>query len=376
MPLQILKAFGFDDASITYVPFGSGLINQTWLIKTKDSEFILQRVNDHVFKQPGDIACNIKMIANFLKQFSPTYLFVPSVKTVDGHELYHEVGKGYYRMMPFVAGSHTIDAVENVKQAYEASRQFALFTYNLKDFDSQKLKVTLADFHDLSIRYQQFLDALNNGNKQRISESAKEINFLKKHKNVVDEYENIKINPAFKQRVTHHDTKISNALFDEHDNGLCVIDLDTVMPGLFISDVGDMLRTYLSPVSEDETDFTKIEVRVDYFKAIADGYLSIMQHELTQAELSRFVFAGKFLIYMHVLRFLTDYLNNDTYYGAKYEKHNLMRSRNQMELYEKLLEKEDQLNSIIQEYQVAGGVVRGSCELQLFKKALQWMPGI
>src|SRR5206468_9716554 len=135
----------------------------------------------------------------------------------------------------------------------------------------------------------------------------------------------IKVNPLFRQRVTHHDTKISNVLFNEQDKAVCVIDLDTVMPGYFISDVGDMMRTYLSPTSEEEKDFAKINVREEFFEAIVTAYLSEMKGQLTEIEKSHFIYAGKFMIYMQAIRFLTDHLNNDLYYGARYEGHNLIR---------------------------------------------------
>ncbi len=160
-------------------------------------------------------------------------------------------------------------------------------------------------------------------------------------------YTHILQNKSFALRVTHHDTKISNVLFDASDNGRCVIDLDTVMPGYFISDVGDMMRTYLCPVSEEETDLSQIMVREDYFQAIITGYLSAMQPLLSRDEKQHFVYAGKFLIYMQALRFLTDYLNNDVYYKPRYEHHNAVRAENQAVLLQKLLEKEALLNGIV-----------------------------
>jgi Ser/Thr protein kinase RdoA (MazF antagonist) len=136
-------------------------------------------------------------------------------------------------------------------------------------------------------------------------------------------------------------------LFDAGDNSVCVIDLDTVMAGYFISDVGDMLRTYLSPYGEEEQDLSKIQIRENYFDAIVRGYLSEMHTELTQAEKNAFVFAGKFLVYMQAVRFLTDYLNNDVYYGARYEGHNLVRAQNQAMLLQRLCERESVLQAIV-----------------------------
>jgi hypothetical protein len=136
-------------------------------------------------------------------------------------------------------------------------------------------------------------------------------------------------------------------LFDDNEHGLCVIDLDTVMPGYFISDFGDMMRTYLSPVSDEEKDFSKIEIRDDYFKAIVDGYLGEMEKDVTAIEKKHMVYSGRFIIYMQALRYLTDYLNNDIYYVSKYEGHNLIRATNQVTLLKKIIEKEKFLQEII-----------------------------
>ncbi len=210
------------------------------------------------------------------------------------------------------------------------------------------LHITLTDFHNLALRFRQFEDALLHGNDKRITQTAESIHFLKNQRPIVDEFEKIKDNPDFKLRVVHHDSKINNVLFDSRNNrALCVIDLDTVMPGYYISDVGDMLRTYLCPVSEDEQDFSKIQIREEYFLEIAKGYFSEMQHRLSEYEKLYFVYAGKFAIYMQALRFLTDYINNDIYYNIKYEDHNLVRANNQILLLKKFLEKEERLNVIL-----------------------------
>lgn len=328
--------------------FGSGLINSTWKVAESDSEeaFILQKINHHVFKKPGDIAQNVRLIGAYLQQNYPGYLFVRSTHTKDGKDLFHVDGDGYYRVVPFVKKSHTLDVLQTPDQAYEAAKQFGTFTRLLKGFPVESLQITIPDFHNLSLRYEQFLDALKNGNPERIQQSADEIDFLKKHAFIVDNFNKMKDNPLFKLRVTHHDTKISNVLFDEDDKGLCVIDLDTVMPGYFISDVGDMMRTCLCPVSEEETDFSKITIRTEYYKAIADGYLEGLQNELSDAEKNSLFDAGCYLIYMQALRFLTDHLNNDIYYGARYEGHNFNRARNQNILLQKMLEKETELRAM------------------------------
>jgi Ser/Thr protein kinase RdoA (MazF antagonist) len=335
----ILKEYGFDSTGCIIQPFGTGLINRTWKITNGNNDYIIQRINHNIFKQPEYIAENISTIVNYLHDNHPGYLFVAPVKTLTGQDMVCVEGS-YFRMFPFVKGSHTIDVVTDPASAGEAAKQFGAFTKKTSGLDATVLKITLPDFHNLTLRYGLFENALNNGNPARIKTAAAVIEKLKSYKDIVDAFEIIKRDPAFKIRVTHHDTKISNVLFDEKGKGLCVIDLDTIMPGYFISDVGDMLRTYLSPANEEEKDLSKIEVRQEYLKAVIKGYLSEMKDELTAKEKRSFIYAGKFMIYMQALRFLTDYLNDDIYYGKKYEAHNLIRATNQLVLLEKLIEKE------------------------------------
>ena len=339
---KILAYYGIDENEITIEPIGSGLINKTWRIKAGKNDLILQKINNSVFKNPEWIAQNIHNISSYLNNNFPGYIFPETLPTVNGEELFKfQNDGGYYRITHFVQNSRTIDTVQNVKQAYEAARQFGKFTRLLSHFPQKNLIETLPDFHNLTLRYRQFKEALKIGNREKTEAADELINFILSKKEIVTKYEEILENPAFKKRVTHHDTKISNVLFDSDDNGLCVIDLDTVMPGYFISDVGDMLRTYLSPVSEEEKDFPKIIVRKEFFNAIKNGYLSEMENELSEEEKDHFIFAGKFMIYMQAIRFLTDYLENDCYYGAKYPGHNLVRAGNQVVLLKRLLEMEE-----------------------------------
>jgi Ser/Thr protein kinase RdoA (MazF antagonist) len=273
MLATVLQQYNININHCVVQPFGSGLINSTWKIISGDEQYIVQKINHAIFKQPQYIAANISLLAGYLSKTHPDYLFVAPVKTTNNQEMVIADADGYYRMFPFIQNSHTIDVVTNAQQAYEAAKQFGAFTKRLAGFDAADLKTTLPDFHNLNLRYQQFEQALQNGNRQRIQATIAEIKVLKTHKNIVDRFEKIKASTDFKLRVTHHDTKISNVLFDEKNNGLCVIDLDTVMPGYFISDVGDMLRTYLSPASEEESDFTKIKIRGEYLDAIIKANL-------------------------------------------------------------------------------------------------------
>jgi Ser/Thr protein kinase RdoA (MazF antagonist) len=346
---QTIAALWGLEKEATITPFGTGLINHTWKVQSGGKAYILQRINQEVFRQPEAIAQNISRISQHLSQHAPQYRFVAPVKTTAGAEMSCDPERGCLRLFPFVAGSHSIDVVHTTKQAYEAAKAFGQFTRLLDSFDAASLQTTIPHFHDLSLRFQQFEAAVEKGNQERLRRAPELFQTLMHHRQIVDEYERIKKNPDFRMRVTHHDTKISNVLFDDTDNALCVIDLDTLMPGYFISDVGDMMRTYLSPAGEEERDFSKIEVRVDFFKAIVSGYLHQMNDALTDAEKESFVYAGKFLIYMQALRFFSDHLNNDVYYGAAYEGQNLVRAQNQVVLLQRLCAQESALQALVQE---------------------------
>ena len=329
----------------TIDPFGSGLINDTWIIKHEDRKYILQKINDNVFKDPTAIAFNIEYLAAYIKKAHPHYKFPEPVVTPGGETLVRQES-GYYRMFIFIEGSHTIDVVETPAQAYEAAVQFGRFTRILNEIDVNMLKITIRDFHNLTLRHRQFLYAVETANTGRRQQAASLINKMLEHSSIVEEYEKIIGDNSFVKRVTHHDTKISNVLFDKNDKGICVIDLDTVMPGYFISDAGDMIRTYLSPVGEEEPDVSKIVIREEFYKAIVKGYYGEMRDVLTENETHHFFYAGCFMIYMQALRFLTDYLNNDVYYGEKYPGHNLVRAGNQAVLLQRLLEKKDRLYNL------------------------------
>jgi thiamine kinase-like enzyme len=188
------------------------------------------------------------------------------------------------------------------------------------------------------------LGAIRTGDPERIAATKDLAKFLVDRNGIVDMYAYILKDPYFKKRVTHHDTKISNVLFNQEGKGVCVIDLDTVMPGHFISDVGDMMRTYLPPANEEEKDLEKVQIRPEFYKAIIEGYRDQMGSQLSEKERSSFLYAGKFMIYMQAIRFYTDHLNNDAYYGARYEGHNLMRARNQVKLLEELEKREKELS--------------------------------
>lgn len=350
MEEKILRAFFNDDVNFETEPFGSGLINTTWRVTIGNDSYILQKINQDVFKHPLNIAENVRQIANYLQQHHPSYLFVEPIRTKWNEDLAYTASEGYFRLTPFVPNSHSIDVVTESSQAFEAAQQFGRFTALLEGMDVSGLHITIPDFHNLNLRYEQFEEAVKNGLPERKQIARQSITYLQSKEHIVNEYRAIRQDPSFKKRVTHHDTKISNVLLSHQNKGLCVIDLDTVMPGYFISDVGDMLRTYLSPASEEETDLNKVAVRKDIFEAVVRGYLSEMKHILSLPEKQAFIYAGKFMIYMQAVRFLADYLQGDPYYGARYNGHNLNRANNQIKLLTELEKAEPELALILNRY--------------------------
>lgn len=339
----------YDIATFKAHTLVSGLINRTWKIQTPDAVYILQRVNDQVFREPWKLADNLHQLDHFLRQHHPEYLFVAPLPDRSGKDMVHVEGEGYFRLMPYVHNSHTISVVASPRQAFEAALQFGRFTQMLSPFEANKLNLTIPDFHNLALRYEQFENAAAHGDTKRIADSRELIVELRRRKSIVNTFADLRHNSDARVRVMHHDTKISNVLFDDEDKGICVIDLDTVMPGYFISDVGDMMRTYLSPASEEIKEMKEIEVREDFFRAIVQGYLEAMRTELTAFEKQLFSYSGLFLIYMQALRFLSDHLNNDVYYGAAYDGHNYIRALNQLTLLKRFEEKLPILDAIVKE---------------------------
>jgi len=320
---------------LQHQPISSGLINTTIKLETDKGHFILQKINTQIFKNPQAIHDNIFLLNYFLQQTKSAYTITTPLTTIHNKTIV-TIDENCYRIFSFISNSKTIQVVENAEQAYEAAKAFANFTHQFTEFDCSKLNIILPNFHNLSLRFQQFKNCLKNGNEKRIADNKKLIDEILNKEIICKKYTSFIQSNQAKQRVTHHDTKISKVLFNEKQQAVCVIDLDTVMQGFFISDVGDMLRTYLSPVSEEEIDWNKIFIRKNILQAIYEGYVETMHNNLTNYELQHFFFSGEVLIYMQALRFLTDYFLNDEYYTIHYPEQNLNRTKNQLKLLQEL----------------------------------------
>ncbi|MGV3686870.1 MAG: phosphotransferase enzyme family protein [Daejeonella sp.] len=348
---KVLAEYGYSANEITSKKFGTGHINSTYLISIagETDRLILQSINQNVFKEPLIIAENVRLVAKYLRDHYPSYLFVSCIPTIRGEEMAF-VDEIYWRLTKYIPNSIAYETLNDPRQAFEAAVQFGRLSKLLNGFETSLLKPSIPGFHDLNLRYDQFKEALQNAYAELRSKASVQIEQALRHSFIVDYFNSYKDSPEFPDRVMHHDTKISNMLFDKDTNeGICVIDLDTLMAGKFISDLGDMMRTYLCPFSENEPDTDKIFIRQEYFEAIIKGYLKEMGSILTPIEKDLILFSGKYLIYMQALRFLADYLNGSVYYPVAYPEQNLDRTINQFKLLSEFFNKEKVLQSIVDE---------------------------
>ena len=332
---EILKAFGLPEyAEVNRI--GTGHIHQTYRVHA-GSNFILQRINNAVFKQPEIIACNLRVASDYLKKNYPDYLFLTPLRSTDNKEMVYDAEGFPWRLFPYRENTYTVDKLETTGEAFSAAREFAQLTAYLNKIDVAKFQETIPRFHDLSLRYKQFEEALSHATDERKQLAATCIDNAMHWKPLMIQYETLVKSGALKLRITHNDTKINNVLFDRTSReAVCVIDLDTLMPGYFIYDLGDMVRTFVCPVSEEEKNYELITFRKEMYEALLAGYMSSMEEVMLPSEKTAIPFAGKMMTYIMALRFLADFLNGDIYYYTTYPGQNLVRAGNQFRLLEVL----------------------------------------
>jgi len=332
----ILKAYNLTENQFEVTPITAGYINKTYKL-TGEKSFVLQRINNNVFKQPEVVASNIRHASEYLAQHHPEYLFLSGVKTLEGTDMVYDHDGFPWRLFPYIPDTITINKVATEEEAFNAASGFALLTKNLAGCDTTVFKPTINRFHDLVWRYQQFKEALAGASDDRKQEAIDTINTCKQFEFLVKQYNDLITSAALPSRIMHNDTKINNILFDRSTRkAVCVIDLDTLMPGYFIYDLGDMIRTFVSPVDEEEKDLSKVVVRKNILDALLKGYLYEMDGILTKGERNAIFFSGQMMTYIMALRMLADFLNGDVYYQTTYPKQNLIRARNQLRLLELL----------------------------------------
>ena len=347
---EILNHFSYDSKISRY---GNGHINDTYL--TEECDYILQRINTNVFKNPGEVMDNIERVTSHLRKKieaaggNPDRETLTVIKTLDGQNMYKHDDNNVFRMYKFVTDTVSVEDNATKEELMSAGKGFGKFQRLLDDFPVDSLYETIVDFHNTPKRVEALKEAIKNDVAARAASVKDEIDFALS----CAEFAGIVVkgmqDGKIPLRVTHNDTKINNILFDKDTkDAICVIDLDTVMPGSALYDFGDALRIGASTAAEDETDLGKVNFDCEKFEAFAKGYLSEMKEYLTDTEKSLLAFSAKLLTFECGTRFLTDYLNGDTYFKIHREHHNLDRARNQFKLVKDITAKEQQLNKIIQ----------------------------
>ena len=338
---EALEAFSNSLQGFAVKPLKSGLINQSFKITSKmtGESFLLQGINQHVFPEPGKVQYNYELLWKYL-QSQEIFFFIPEPKYFAGDAiLFCDSRKNCWRVFEFVEGAKTFVVAEKTSQAWAVAESFAEFTASFSNFDAEQLAIIIPGFHNLSFRFNQFKDALHTHQYDRLQRAIDLIDELKKRERYANFFDVLTESDEFPKRVMHHDAKISNVLFDEDsDEVICPIDFDTVMPGYFFSDIGDMIRSMACNLDEASTEFDKIKIRKSYYEAILEGYLSVMGKYFTDAEKKYIHVSGIIMIYMQALRFLTDYLNGDIYYRVTYPGQNFDRAMNQLTLLKRLEE--------------------------------------
>jgi Ser/Thr protein kinase RdoA (MazF antagonist) len=347
IPEALWELYDLPSESLILTRAGSGHINETYIAKGNQQSWIVQKLNHRVFTQPEAIEQNIQLCQVYLQEKDPDYLFLAPIRNKKGCYT-TKIDDSYWRIFPFISEGIAFDTLSDPKQAYEAAKKFGELSKLLHGIPLGNFKETIPQFHDLSLRFKQFEQALDQAPEQLKAAAKEAIALALTHQDSVLTFEKLK--KTLPLRVQHHDTKISNVLLHKDTyTGVCVIDLDTLMPGYFLSDLGDMMRTNLCAYDENETDLSKISIREEYFKALMRGYLSEMAEVLSAEEKTHLLFAGKFILYMQALRFLSDYLQGSIYYLVSYPEQNLIRSLNQFQLLQSIVEKEKNLEQIIRE---------------------------
>jgi Phosphotransferase enzyme family len=335
-------------------PYGSGHINDTYRLVMQDSgirtPFILQRINTGIFKNPVALMENIQRVTTHLSeriagQQDGERRVLALIAARDGKAWHVDQDGAYWRAYPYIERASSYDCVESADQAFQAARAFGEFQRLLVDLPAPRLHDTIPDFHHTPKRFAALERAISADAVNRALLARPEIDFALQRCSMTGKL----LDASLPERVTHNDTKFNNVLLDDATGeGICVIDLDTVMPGLAAYDFGDMVRTTTSPTAEDERDLSKITMQFPMFEGLARGYLASAGGFLTREEKMHLTFSGKLITFEIGIRFLTDYLSGDTYFKVHREGQNLDRCRTQFKLVESIEQQEERMNLLVE----------------------------
>lgn len=356
MTPEILTAFGLEEDA-AFSPIVSGHINDTFRISSETGSYIIQRINQYVFKSPGEIMENITSVTDFLKQkiearngdVARETLSV--VKTVEGESFFLDAVGEYWRCVTYIDNATAYESVEDANMLREAGRAFGNFQNMLSDFPADTLRVIIPDFHNTPERFRQLTQAMEKNAAERLDSVATDIEFALERRDSCGLLMQLLGEGKLPLRVTHNDTKMSNVLIDDATGtAVCVIDLDTVMPGLTAFDFGDSIRAGATTAAEDESDLSKVWFSLRLFEAYTEGFLSAAGDSLTETELRTLPDGAIWMTFEVGIRFLADYLNGDVYFRTEYPEHNLVRARNQFKLVADMERKRPEMDAIVSKF--------------------------
>jgi hypothetical protein len=338
----------------------TGHINSTYratyeLPDGSQQRYIFQKINDDVFKDPHAVMRNIEYVTRHInwkvlrvrKDLGGQTLNLYPAR--GGHFWTEAEEGGLWRCYNFIEGCLTYDVVENTRQAYQAAHAFASFQDLVSDLEPSQIIETIPDFHDTRKRYARLLDAAAKDAFGRLESVRAEFEFVTSRESMVGRLLDLRDAGKIPVRITHNDTKINNVMIDsETDQAVCVIDLDTVMPGLSLYDFGDLVRSATSPAAEDETDLSKVQMQMPMFEALTEGFLDAAGEFLNETEVENMVFSAKLMTLEVGMRFLTDHLEGDVYFKTHRSNHNLDRCRTQLRLVACMEEQEETMQKFVQ----------------------------
>lgn len=358
---EIAAAFPRPGTYLGEEPYGSGHINDTYKVFYREDDqpvhYIRQRINPHVFKDIPGLMQNIGLVTRHyrskLEAAGADELdrrALTLIPTKDGMDYYQDSKGDFWRTYVFVEGAVGFDVIENTGQAYEAAKAFGEFQCQLADLPG-RLTETIPGFHNTRSRFDTLVKAIEDDPFNRASSIKKEIEFAMSREKLTDTVIDLMASGEMPERVTHNDTKLNNVLIDLiTGKGMCVIDLDTVMPGSVIYDFGDMVRTSTTTVPEDEPDVSKINMDINYYEALVNGYLESASGFLVPKERELLPLAGPLITFETGLRFLADYLSGDVYFKTKREGQNMDRCRKQFKMVQSMEEQKDAMHAIVDKF--------------------------
>ncbi len=351
--IALISEFKIDAQIASVKPFGSGHINDTYRLINADSggnDYLLQRINHHVFKDVPMLMNNLLHVTRHLKHKLGLCAESGTLTVIltNNNLPFWEDGNGnYWRVFYFLKGTKSYDQVETVKQAYEGGKAFGRFVALLSDLDTNLVKDSIPNFHNIEYRLANLQKAIEADKAGRLKMVLCEIEFIRSRADKMSKILQLGKAGILPKRIVHNDTKFNNVLFDSDDHAQCVIDLDTVMPGYVAYDFGDSIRTIINTAAEDEVDTDKIDLNTPLFEAYTKGYLQEAKGFLTDEEKDSLMKGILLMPYIQAVRFLTDYLDGDFYFKIHSPEHNLQRTRAQLALIKKLEENQELLEQVI-----------------------------